>query len=398
MGDWIHKSLGEITGFQGGNQPPKSQFINEPKTGYIRLLQIRDFKSDNKAVYIPNSDKNKVCKANDIMIARYGASVGQIHRGKSGAYNVALIKTIPNDQLIDRDYFYHYLTSDLFQNPLMVVAATKAAQAGFSKEDISGFKVQLPPLPEQQRIVSILDEAFKSIDQAIANTEKNLANARELFESYLNNVFTQKGEGWVSTKLGELTIVQSGGTPLKSTAEYWDGDISWYSSGELNELYTSPAHRNITEVGVDGSNAKLFPKGSLLIGMYDTAALKMSILDRDAAFNQAIAGAKPEAKINLIFIMYAIEAIKPQVLSQRRGVRQKNLNLSKIKDIPISIPTVSEQDAVVTQILEYKKMVHRLDTLNRRKLESLTELKQSILQKAFSGELTTEAIKQQVNG
>ena len=97
---WKNVNLGQVSDFQGGSQPPKSTFIDEPRDGYIRLLQIRDFKSDHRAVYITVSKKNRTCKSDDIMIGRYGASVGQIHRGKAGVYNVALIKTIPNEKLI----------------------------------------------------------------------------------------------------------------------------------------------------------------------------------------------------------------------------------------------------------------------------------------------------------
>jgi type I restriction enzyme S subunit len=103
---------------------------------------------------------------------------------------------------------------------------------------------------------------------------------------------------WKIKTLGEIAEVQSGGTPLKSRNEYWFGDIPWYSSGELNETFTKAPKELITPKGLEESNAKLFPKGSLLIGMYDTAALKMSILDRDAAFNQAIAGVKPDEKVD----------------------------------------------------------------------------------------------------
>lgn len=88
------EALGSICRFEGGSQPPKSKFVDSPRKGYIRLLQIRDFKSDEKAVYIPDDGKRRRCAEDDIMIGRYGASVGQIHRGKAGTYNVALIKTI----------------------------------------------------------------------------------------------------------------------------------------------------------------------------------------------------------------------------------------------------------------------------------------------------------------
>jgi len=181
MTDILYK-LGDVCDFQGGSQPPKSMFIQQPEEGYIRLLQIRDFKSDDKAVYIPNAKKNRICESDDVMIGRYGASVGQIHRGKSGAYNVALIKTIPNTDIISKDYLYLYLQSELFQKELTSVSA-RSAQAGFSKADISPFEIVIPPIPEQKRIVALLDTVFADLEQTRAKTEQNLKNARELFDS-----------------------------------------------------------------------------------------------------------------------------------------------------------------------------------------------------------------------
>jgi len=83
-------------------------------------------------------------------------------------------------------------------------------------KEVMDFDIYVPPLPEQKRIVTILYEAFGGISLAVSNAEKNLANARELFESYLNNIFTLKGDGWKDNRLGDLTVIQSGGTPLKS--------------------------------------------------------------------------------------------------------------------------------------------------------------------------------------
>jgi type I restriction enzyme, S subunit len=154
-------------------------------------------------------------------------------------------------------------------------------------------------------------------------------------------------KGWKFQALGKIAEVQSGGTPLRSKNEYWSGEIPWYSSGELNETFTRPSKDFITQKGLEGSNAKLFPKGSLLIGMYDTAALKMSILDRDAAFNQAIAGVRPNKNTDLKFILYAINASRFEILNQRRGVRQKNLSLAKIKDISLPILPIGEQRRIV---------------------------------------------------
>jgi type I restriction enzyme S subunit len=264
------------------------------------------------------------------------------------------------------------------------------AQPKLNQRSLNSLSIPVPPIAEQKQIVAILDEAFEGIDSAIANTEKNLANARELFESYLNAIFTRKGDDWVEKKLGDLSEVQSGGTPLRHKSEYWGGDIAWYSSGELNDLYTIAPQRHITNVGLDNSNAKLFPKGSLLIGMYDTAALKMSILDRDAAFNQAVAGMKPNENIDLVFMLHALNFVKPEVLSLRRGVRQKNLSLKKIKNIAVAVPRLEEQRRVVEQLASISNETQRLEAIYEQKLAALNELKQSILQRAFSGELTAE--------
>ena len=135
---------------------------------------------------------------------------------------------------------------------------------------------------------------------------------------------------------------------------------------------------------------KLFPEGSLLIGMYDTAALKMSILDRGATFNQAIAGVKPSRNINLLFIFYSINAMKSELLNQRRGVRQKNLSLKKIKDFIISFPSLDVQKRVVEELGQFIIETQSLESNYQQELDALDELKKSILQKAFNGELTID--------
>ena len=156
---WQTKKLGEICDFEGGSQPPKSNFIHEPRKGYVRFLQIRDFASDKHITYIPDSKKNRHCDEDDILLGRYGASVGKILVNKKGAYNVAVMKTMPNPEMIDKTYFYYYLISDEFQKPLSKVAA-RSAQAGFSKDDIYNFPVLTPSISEQKRIVKKLDEVF----------------------------------------------------------------------------------------------------------------------------------------------------------------------------------------------------------------------------------------------
>ena len=287
---------------------------------------------------------------------------------------------------VGQDFLYFLLGSPLVFEQFDRLAAGSTVR-NLNIELASRVEIPLPPLPEQQRIVGILDEAFDGIATAKANAEQNLQNARALFESHLQAVFRQRSDGWSEKSLGEVAEVQSGGTPLVSTKAFWEGDIAWYSSGELNATFTKNPERHITDQGLAGSNAKLFPKGSLLVGMYDTAALKMSILDRDGAFNQAIAGIKPNDKIELEFVLHAINAVKPRLLLERRGVRQKNLSLGKIKEITIPLPSRAEQRAVVARLLTISSETQRLESLYQQKLAALEALKKSLLHQAFTGQL-----------
>ncbi|BFU92237.1 MAG: hypothetical protein NTAFB01_34240 [Nitrospira sp.] len=186
---WETKKLGEVCEFEGGSQPPKSQFIYETRPGYVRFLQIRDFASDKNITFIPESKKNRLCNTTDILIGRYGASVGKILTGKAGAYNVALMKTLSNLEVLRREWFYSYLLSDEFQERLMNVAA-RSAQDGFSKEDIFNFPVPIPPLPEQRRIVGIINALAADTQRLESIYQQKLAALDELKQSLLHQAFS----------------------------------------------------------------------------------------------------------------------------------------------------------------------------------------------------------------
>ena len=150
--------LCDICDFQGGSQPPKSQWITLQQDGYIRMLQIRDFTQPGKvkAEYVKLTNTTKCCLKDDILIARYGASLGKILTGLSGAYNVAMTKAVPNEAVISKKFLYYFLCSDTFQNCILNVGV-RAAQAGFNKEDLSNIELYCPDLSIQNKICKILE-------------------------------------------------------------------------------------------------------------------------------------------------------------------------------------------------------------------------------------------------
>lgn len=139
---WKVISLSEIMKYNGGSQPPASEFIDTYQEGYIRFIQIRDYDNDSHITYIPISKRNKLCDELDIMIARYGAALGRICWGLKGAYNVALAKVIPIKSYY-REYLRCYLNTSYFYQSINNKGA-RCAQSGFNQSDINSYMIAFP--------------------------------------------------------------------------------------------------------------------------------------------------------------------------------------------------------------------------------------------------------------
>ena len=179
---WTWEWFTDVMDVDGGTQPPASTFIDGPRPGYIRLVQIRDFESDSHITYIPDSPKWRKCHASDVLIARYGASLGRICTGLEGAYNVALAKVVPTER-VHLPFAYHLLRSNYFQGPLLA-SGGRSAQAGFNKDGLSVIPLPIPPIPEQRAIAHILGSLDHKIALNARMNETLEAMARALFQSW----------------------------------------------------------------------------------------------------------------------------------------------------------------------------------------------------------------------
>ncbi len=287
---------------------------------------------------------------------------------------------IPKTKEINPQYVYYFFKGNMH---ILQKGFRGAGLKHISKGYIDKIDIPVISLEQQNEIVWVLDKTEKLICQRKQSIETLEALIKSVFLKMFGDPILNP-QKYPIISLSQLGKWQSGGTPLRSEEHYYDGNIPWYSSGELNDVHISQSKENINSQAIKETSAKLVKAGSLLLGMYDTAALKSSITLVDASCNQAIAfSLLSENKCNSLYVYMAIQLGKRMHLSRRRGVRQRNLNLNMIKGIKIPLPPVKDQNRYA---LIFEKTLDEIDKL-KDSLDRLETLFQSLLQKAFRGEL-----------
>lgn len=188
--NWILANFGDYLDITGGSQPPKSKFSEVKKDGYVRLWQIRDLGDNPVPVFVDKSLVSKFCSDGDILIGRYGASVGKVFWAKDGAYNVALVKLIFDDKIFHKSFLFYFLQSLYFQRYLKLIS--KTAQSGFNRSDLYNIELPIAPLPEQHRIVKKIEELFSELDNGVASLKKVLEQLKTYRQAVLKWAFEGK--------------------------------------------------------------------------------------------------------------------------------------------------------------------------------------------------------------
>jgi len=299
----------------------------------------------------------------------------------AGICSTDILPILPSNDL-DRRFLLHFL-----RQPAMVQRANNEAVGAnlprISPTTLGSFKVPLPPLAEQRHIADILDKA----DALRAQRRAALAELDTLTQSIFLDLFgdpARNTKRLPTTTLGHLGKWQSGGTPSRAKEAFFSGSIPWFSSGELEGGYIFASKEHISETALRETSARRVPSGSLMLGMYDTAALKAAIAGIDCSCNQAIAFSTIAPKLaETIYVYSAIVLGREDFRRLQRGVRQKNLNLSMIRDIRIPLPPLKMQQ-------DFARRITAIETLKSRHRTALAELDTlfaSLQHRAFRGEL-----------
>lgn len=289
---------------------------------------------------------------------------------------------------IDHKFLYYYLTSTVdLLNSLGTGTTFKELSGGKLKE----VPIPVPPLPEQRRIVGILDEAFAGIATAKANAEKNRQNARAIFESHLNAVFTQPGEGWVDRRLASLCHDISVGHVGPMKTEYKDSGVPFLRSQNIRPFEVSMDNAMFIDDAFHRAlkKSQLRPGDVAIVrtGYPGTAAVIPPELPDSNCSDLVIV--RPNNEVNPHFLAAFFNSAfgKQLVLGKLVGAAQKHFNVTAAKNVMLHVPPIPEQRVIVKMADSLREETQRLESLYQRKLAALDELKKSLLHRAFSGEL-----------
>ncbi|MFT6778420.1 MAG: type I restriction enzyme S subunit [Paraglaciecola sp.] len=373
-------TLGEIAVFSQGIQVGIKQQKDAAEPGYVRFIRIIDYTQNiTEKRYIKDpGDKYRVT-AEDIVMVRYGTP-GLIGRGKEGviANNLFQIKVL-NDE-ITNDFLVHYLSQSHIQEYLSTQGSATMPALNFGQLKI--VSINYPSLEEQKRIVAILDQAFADIDKARATAERNLKNARELFDSYLQQVFSQRGEGWEIYNLGNLCELISG---QHIDAKDYNSERTGigYLTGpsDFGQIY--PVVTKWTE-----HPKRTAIKGDILITVKGSGVGKINVMnDKELAISRQLMAIRPtNAKGEILYWFVSTQYQYFQSLAN--GAAIPGISRGDVLDLKLCLPDMKSQVNLGKDISEFDSRIIALKKIYEGKIIALDELKKSILQKAFTGELT----------
>jgi len=398
---WEVKTLGELAKIQLGKTPHRKseKFWDKEKSTKNIWLSIADMKhgeyiSDSKEYLSDLGAENGNLVPEGTLMISFKLTLGRVSfAGCDLLTNEAIASLLDLKDNISKKYlFYYFSFFDWFKE---TEGDQKVKGRTLNKKKLALLPIIVPPLKEQTQIVKTLDLAFKQIDQAKANLEKNLANAKELFASKLNEVFSQRGEGWEEKKLGEITTkIGSGSTPRGGQASYKESGISLIRSMNVHD----DGFREKKLAFIDEEQAlKLknvtIEEDDVLVNITGASVARCCIVPKEylpARVNQHVSIIRLKENIlHASYLHYCLTAQenKNKLLNiGRQGATREAITKVQIENFMISYPQDMDIQLKILEELDGIKIKSELlQTHYQQKLNNLEELKKSILQKAFSG-------------
>jgi len=403
---WVRKRLSEVTRKIGSGATPRGGDESYKAEGIslIRSLNVYDdgFR-EAKLAHIDedqaNALSNVVVEAQDVLLNITGASVARCCRAPAELLparvnqHVSIIR--PVQERLDSDFLHYLLISNDYKNRLLSTGEEGGStRQAITKAQLQNFVVEFPEsLPEQQRIVALLDEAFAGLATAKANAEQNLQNARALFESHLQCVFSERREGWVGKQLRDICVFENGdrGSNYPSKKARSATGIPFINAGHL------------TGDGIDLTSMDYIPRerfnllsngkiraGDILFCLRGSLGKFASVGDLDeGAIASSLVIVRPnEVVLHEYLVAYFRSSLCADMINYfKNGTAQPNLSARSLGDFIAPLPPLADQKLVVEELAVLRQETQHLTHLYERKLAALEELKKTLLHQAFNGEL-----------
>ena len=398
---WEIKPLGEVCSLMTGGTPKRSEpsyfengNIKWLVSGDIHQREILDCEGRITEAGLENSSAREL-PLNSVMIALngQGKTRGAVALLRTKATcNQSLVSIMPNDTGQILPEFLYANLHGRYEELRKMTGDSGNDRRGLNMPLIRSIQIPIAPLEEQKRIVAVLDAAFEGLTRAKENAEANLQNARELFEGIARNIFDSGENSWPRLTLAKVCKDFGRGKSRhrpRNEASLYGGDYPFLQTGDLSkaEQLVDQYSQTYSEKGL--AQSKLWPTGTVCVAIVGATIGESAITAMPACFPDSIIGMVPEDELaRSAYVQYLLEHYMDDLKAAGEGSARDNINLATFEHWSFPMPSIEEQDIVVEKLNEATRCSSDLLSEYTTKLTDIADLRQSLLQKAFAGELT----------
>jgi len=401
---WKVEKLEELCDFINGFAFKSSDYVDNSNTVSIRMSNIRpnaSFDYTHNIRYLPDNFAEKynqyILEEGDIIVAM--TDMGQtmnilgvptiVKKDKNQQINFLLNQRVGKLFNFDKtivlvDYVKLFMATNYIHNFYKKLGGG-GLQINLSKKDLLSAPILIPPLQQQEKIVKVLDLTSNLIEKQKELLEKYDLFLKSKFIEMFGDPITNP-MGWEIVKIGNITKLQTGKTPSRQKSEYWEnGDINWAKTTEVNQSILTYTEEFITELALKECKLITFPVNTILMAMYGQGKTrgKVIITKIETAINQAFGAILPNDTYNSLYLLKVLDLMYQDIRDLARGGNQENLNMDIVKNIKIIFPPIELQN-------KFASIVEKIETIKEKenqKLKQLEDLHNSMMNKAFKGEI-----------
>jgi len=366
---------------------------------FLRITDIQEHRVDWQTVpycrYEKDGGKYQL-RPGDILFARIGATTGKtflVRDCPDAIYASYLIRV--RAHAVDPAFLYYFCNSEMYWHQINAHKSDKL-KGGISGSLLAQIRHCSPPLDEQRAMAAVLSKILVAVELQ----DKIVATLKELKAATMAKLFheglcgeplkqTEIGEipeSWQIVRLGDYCRISSGGTPARDVPEYWNGDIPWVKTTEIDYRPITGTDERITKAGLQNSSAKLFPRGTLLMAMYGQGITrgKVALLEIEAATNQACAALSPDERLDSGYLYAFCASAYNRIRELGHGANQKNLSADIIREIRLPVPSNLEEQR---EIYGAVRTIESRLQLAAHGMDALKSLFSSMLHLLMTGEI-----------